>query len=187
MSLPEVKRKNVKKADDVKQGIKKGVEPSPENFASGKTQERCRNCRITAINGINFPPGKNTARVNITENTALFTLTSTPNPETCPCKWSEVGVEYVAVLTGAAKILKRKSFTMPQIIELIKIDPNNSNNPYFTINNCQLSMKIKDLNTDLRNGINAQHAFFQGVPMSITVKVKCNSHVRTIVVEITDP
>lgn len=71
MSLPEVKRKNVKKADDVKQGIKKGVEPAPENFASGKTQERCRNCRITAINGINFPPGKNTARVNITENTVL--------------------------------------------------------------------------------------------------------------------
>jgi hypothetical protein len=150
--------------------------------------DRCRNCVIAALNNQQFPPGTTTASAFQPENVAVYTINARPNPATCPCEWSkEIYVEYVAVLTGAASTIKRRNLQFPQVLELIKIDPRDPKNPYVTINGCRLSIKIKDLNRDLRAGINTQHAFFQGVVTALKLGVKCNSQTRTIYITITDP
>ncbi len=193
---PEQKGKQPKPADkkdprgSIKLGIKKGKpEPLPRGaMRVGQTVDGCHNCVIRALNGQPFPPGTTTATNFLPETTIAFVINATPNPANCPCTWSnELYVEYVAVLTGAAKLIKRKNLQFPQILELIKIDPHNPQNPYATIAGCRLTISIKQLNADLRAGINTQHAFFQGVPTRIKLGVKCNSAVRTIVINITDP
>jgi hypothetical protein len=185
---------NPKKGSDknqepkVKQGIKKGKpEALPRGAMPPATIDRCRNCVISALNGQAFPPGSTTGTTAVPENQAQLQITATPNPANCPCKWSnEVYVEYVGVLTGHATKLKRKNFQFPQVVELIKIDPRDPKNPYVTIAGCTITIQISQLNQDLRNGINTQHAFFRGVVTRLKLGVSCNKSYRTIYIDVTD-
>jgi hypothetical protein len=49
-----------------------------------------------------------------------------------------------------------------------------------------LTLRISQLNDDLRKGINTENVFFQGVVTLIKVGVKCNSKIVTLYLNITD-
>ena len=170
--------------------LKRGKPPTLPRRAmpAPATTERCRNCVITALNGQGFPAGTTTATAYEPDNTRAYTLTATPSDARCPCKWSnELWIEYVAVATGHATRLKRKNMQMPQVLELIKMDLHDPNNPYVTITGCTITIRISDLNRDLRAGINTQNVFFKGVVTRLELGVSCNQTYRTIVINITDP
>ncbi|HEX5702838.1 MAG TPA: hypothetical protein VFX97_06545 [Pyrinomonadaceae bacterium] len=174
----------------VVEGLKKG-EPIPVPAKAfprrrGGPRLNCRNCRITSVNGQPVPAGKNNATAYITENTNTFDIRATRQPADCPCTWSNVNIEYVAIAIGTiATRLKRKDFKFDQILEVAQINPNRPN-PYFTVNECTLTVKISQLNDDFRNGINTSGLFIKGVVTLIKVGVKCNSKIFTLYLNITD-
>lgn len=171
------------------EGLKKG-KPIPVPAGDfprprGGARLDCRNCKITSVNGQQVPAGKNNATAFVAENTATFTISATRQPAACPCVWSNVNIEFAAIATGSAKLLKRKNFKFDQVLDVVKINPNRPN-PYFTINDCTLTLKISRLNDDFRDGINTESVFFQGVITLIKVGVKCNSKIFTLYLNITD-
>ena len=107
----QIKAKPVPVKGPFKEGIKKGkpVPIPPVAFPPVRGRDDCKNCKITAINGQQVRSGRNGVAF-ISEDTEQFTLTATRNPADCPCTWSNVNIEYVAVATGSAKNLKRKNF-----------------------------------------------------------------------------
>jgi hypothetical protein len=182
--------KGAQKDGPIKQGLQKGApERLPRGaMVAGPTQDGCRNCVIRALNNVPFPPRTTTATAFVADNAPPYVITASPNPPACPCTWSnEIYIEYVAVLTGAAGRLKRKNMQFPQVLERIKLNPRDPQNPYVTIAGCTLTIDIAALNTDLRAGINTQHAFFQGVVTQLKLGVKCNGTYRTILINVTDP
>ena len=150
-----------------------------------RPRRNCRTCRIIRINNQPFPASRSTARISRSENTQNLVISVRPSCPGCPCKWSTLAVQYIIVLTGAASRIRRKQ-SAPQLIGTARTNPNNTN-PFFTVNGCTLTIKISKLNRDLRRGAGLPRPFRQGVPVSVTVRVKCNSKSKTIVVNITDP
>ena len=170
-------------------GLKKGkpVDVPAEDFPRrrGGVRLNCSKCRITSVNNQQVPPGKNNAVAYIAEDSTSFTIAATRQPADCPCIWSNVNIEFAAIATGAAARIKRKDFKFDQILEIVTVNPNRRN-PYFTINDCSLTLGISQLNDDLRKGINTENVFFQGVVTLIKVGVKCNSKIFTLYLNITD-
>jgi hypothetical protein len=183
----QIKRKPEPVKGPIKEGIKKGepIPVPPGAFPPLPGPNNCKNCTITTINGQQVGPGRNGVAF-ISEDTKEFTLTATRNPANCPCNWSNVNIEYVAVATGSAKNLKRKNFKFDQLLQVITINGNDPRNPYITINNCVLTIKISQLNKDLRDGINTQRVFFKGVVTLVKLGVKCNGRIVTLYLNITD-
>lgn len=178
-------------------GVGKGQRPgAPPRFgAAPKTVDRCRNCRITSLvlattgaPSITQPQVvRKVGFVTVKENEPELTIRATTAPPECPCVWSLVGVEYVEILTGAAAKMKRRNFHFHQIIETITIDPANPRNPYASVNGCTLKIKIKDLNDDLRAGINTgKSPFAQGVVVRLGVRVKCGTTPVTLLINVAD-
>ncbi|MGQ0761550.1 MAG: hypothetical protein ACT4OT_05980 [Acidobacteriota bacterium] len=171
------------------EGVKKGkpVDVPPRDFPRprGGSRLNCSKCKITSVNNQQVPAGKTNAVAYIAEDTKTFTITATRQPADCSCTWSNVNIEFVAIATGAAARIKRKNFKFDQIVEIVTVNPNRRN-PYFTVNECSLTLKISQLNDDLRRGINTENVFFQGVVTLIKVGVKCNSMIFTLYLNITD-
>ncbi len=98
----------------------------------------------------------------------MSVTTSKPH---CPCIWSNIALSYVWNLAGPENI-KRRHLQMPQLID----SSNNNLNPngaYVTRAACTLTIKISDLNRDMRNG-SITLPFRKGVPLEISTMVKCD-------------
>jgi len=189
-------KKNSRKPADRVPGVAKGpkAEAAPEFRGGGHTVERCRSCRIASLRlSTSGAPSieqlqatKQVGYVTVKENEPALTITAGTEPHDCPCTWSLVGIEYVEVLTGAAARLKRQNFQFSQLIETITVDPANARNPYVTVNNCTMTIKIKDINDDLRQGINTGKPLSQGVVVRIGVRVKCGTEPVKLIINIVD-
>jgi hypothetical protein len=163
-------------------GAKKG-QPAPKKrpAKAGPADVPCLDCQITqlvlsATQRSIFDPGTagKIGLINIREDEPLLRIRAVPSDSKCPCSWSNVEIEYVEVLTGAAKRMKRRHFKLAQLLETINVDPANPRNPYFAVTGCTMRIRIADINTDLRNGINTgKPPFSQGVVTRLTLAVKC--------------
>ena len=176
-------------------GVKKGPPLQQPEFRDQRPSTTdCRNCvisrvRITTADArpLLFDPATagDFGRIGVADNERAITLVATPNPRNCPCHWSNVEVQYVVVLTGAARRMKRSQFKLSQLVQPMVLDPRS--NPYVTVTNCTCTIAISDLDRDLRAGINTQRDFYQGVPMAVLIAVKCGRRAVTLRIDLRDP
>jgi hypothetical protein len=148
----------------------------------GGTTERpnCNDCRITSITVTRdanppetaaFPANRNSVEFPVLENVNTLTVSVTTSKPHCPCIWSNIALSYVWNLAGPENI-KRRHLQMPQLIDSSNnnLDPNGA---YVTRAACTLTIKISDLNRDMRNG-SITPPFRKGVPLEISTMVKCD-------------
>jgi hypothetical protein len=178
--------------------VKRGRPAAQPGFGAPRppVADRCRDCEVISLTlstsggpTITDPgtAGRKTAYLTVKENEPALTIKANTRPADCPCVWSQVGIDYVEILTGAAARTKRRHFKFDQVIERVTVDPLTGRSPYITLANCTITFNIDALNKDLRAGINTgKPVFVQGVVVDLIVRVKCGRNDRVIIVNVTD-
>ncbi|EPA05980.1 hypothetical protein [Candidatus Nitrosarchaeum limnium] len=162
----------------------------PTKISKRKTIVRnCDDCTISRIVGSSdgvviparaFPATAKKVFTDVRENVNTLQITVTPSCPGCPCKWRSLKVGYIRVHTGHTT-LKRKNLVMSW--QLIEQDTLPATNPYFTIANCVATISIRQLNSDMRNGIGP---FTKAIPIAIGGVVRCNGKEKEIHINIID-